>query len=118
MSILVVDVDQPSVARRLEWLTQAGYAASGATSFEEGTLLLEQRPALLVVACRLGAFNGIHLVMRGRSRNPQLPAIVLGNTAGDGAVDAQAFGAVFGVKPESAEELLALVAAGLSETPV
>lgn len=117
-SVLVVDVDRPAVATRISWLRSAGYDVSGATTFEEATQLLDKRPpTLLVVTLRLGAFNGVHVVLRGRARNPHLAAIVLGNTLEDGAAETKACGAVFGLKPQMAEQLLALVATALTASP-
>jgi DNA-binding response OmpR family regulator len=58
-------------------LTLAGYHAIGVTTFEEARFLLDQAPPdLLIAHLRLGAFNGLHLVLRGRADSPDMAAIV------------------------------------------
>jgi hypothetical protein len=49
-------------------------------------------------------------VLRSRADHPHLSAIVLGKTAQDGSAEARVSGAVFGVQPNTAEDLLHLVA--------
>jgi DNA-binding NtrC family response regulator len=77
--ILVVSNDSKSLKTMLEVLTGAGYEANGATSFMEGKRLLGERsPDLLIADERLEAFNGMHLILRGRFFEPELQAIVVG----------------------------------------
>jgi DNA-binding response OmpR family regulator len=66
-SILVVDQQPTEVARLVEPLESAGYRVISATTFEEAVQTLAARPPhLLIAAERLGSFNGLHLVLRGR----------------------------------------------------
>jgi DNA-binding NtrC family response regulator len=75
--ILVVSQDDANLAVMLGRLTDAGYRTRGASTFEEGKRLLEATPPdLLIADQRLGEFNGLHLVVRGRAGNPDMGAIV------------------------------------------
>jgi DNA-binding NtrC family response regulator len=75
-TILVVSTDA-GLAPTLRLLVGAGYAASGATTFEDAArLLATTSPDLLIADERLGAYNGLHLVLRGRADHPDMRAIV------------------------------------------
>jgi adenylate cyclase len=119
-SILVVD-DQPLNAARLERpLTNAGYDVTVATTFEAAKQALDARPPhLLIAAERLGHFNGLHLVLRGRLDHPDMAAIV---TAGckDPVLEAEAttFGASCIVQPGNPSELLAAVSRSFALRPM
>jgi DNA-binding NtrC family response regulator len=89
-TILVVSADNAGLAPTLLLLTGAGYEASGATTFEDATrLLATTSPDLLIADERLGAFNGLHLVLRGRAEHPDMRAIVT-TSAKDPCVEAEA----------------------------
>lgn len=75
-SILVVSRDVDGLADTLDVLTSAGYRACGASTFEEAKpLLAAMSPAMMITDQRLGWFNGLHLVLRGRMVNPGMGAI-------------------------------------------
>jgi two-component system response regulator HydG len=75
-TILVVSTDA-GLAPTLRLLVRAGYEASGATTFEDAArLLATNSPDLLIADERLGAYNGLHLVLRGRAERPDMRAIV------------------------------------------
>jgi DNA-binding NtrC family response regulator len=58
-------------------LIDAGYEALGAGTFEDAKrLLASEPPDLLIADERLGAFNGLHLVVRGHAMHPHMRAIV------------------------------------------
>lgn len=60
-----------------ELLTLAGYHTIAVATFEEARHVLDQAPpSLLIADLRLGAFNGLHLVLRGRADSPDMAAIV------------------------------------------
>lgn len=65
----------------LDWLVEllgdAGYRVTGADSFEQARLALGSVPDLLITDVRLGAYNGLQLIFRGRALNPRLPVIVM-----------------------------------------
>jgi DNA-binding NtrC family response regulator len=75
-TILVVSTDA-GLAPTLRLLVLAGYEARGATTFEDAArLLATSSPDLLIADERLGAYNGLHLVLRGRAEHPDMRAIV------------------------------------------
>ena len=77
MKILVVSGNHPGLADMLRILDDAGYRASGASTFEEATRLLScSSPDLVIADQRLGAFNGLHIILRARAVNPDVSAIV------------------------------------------
>ena len=89
-TILVVSADGTGLAPTLRLLAGAGYDASGATTFEDATrLLATTSPDLLIADERLGAFNGLHLVLRGRAGHPDMRAIVT-TSVKDPCVEAEA----------------------------
>jgi DNA-binding NtrC family response regulator len=58
-------------------LARTGYEATGVATFEDATrLLATTSPDLLIADERPVAFNGLHLVLRGRANYPEMPAIV------------------------------------------
>jgi PleD family two-component response regulator len=119
-SILIVDEEPLEVARLVSPLQHAGYQVTGATTFEAARQTLAERPPhLLIAAERLGLFNGLHLVVRGRIDNPEMSAIV---TAGskDPVLEAEAFShdASCVVSPKNSTELLALVSRTFAARPM
>ncbi len=76
-AILVVDEDRETLVGRVALLRNAGYRVIGATSFEEARRALDEAPALLVTGVRLGAFNGLQLVILARGAERPIPAIVI-----------------------------------------
>jgi DNA-binding NtrC family response regulator len=119
-SILVVDQQPIAVARLAGPLMSAGYDVTGATTFEAAKQRLEASPPnLLIVGQRLGRFNGLHLVMRGRFDHPEMAAIV---TSGyrDPVLEAEAItcGARCVVAPTSSNELLELVSQTFASQPM
>ena len=119
-SILIVDERPTAVARLAKPLEGAGYAVTTATTFEAARQQLAvQPPDLLIAAERLGLFNGLHLVLSGRSDHPDMAAIVTAD-ANDPVLQAEAssFGATCAVAPMSAPELLALVSRTFATRPM
>jgi DNA-binding response OmpR family regulator len=76
--ILVVSSERETLNTMLDVLSGAGYDACGASTFCEGKRLLAERsPDLLIADERLEAFNGLHLILRGRFFGPNLQAMVV-----------------------------------------
>jgi len=119
LDILVVDEDASALSVVVTALKQAGHAATGAPSFREGIRALTiTTPALLISSVRLGPFNGLHLLMRGRAEHPGLPAILIGPPSEVVAREARALGAaVYLTQPVDVDALLAAVA-DLGESPM
>jgi DNA-binding NtrC family response regulator len=92
-------------------LQRGGYRVRRAPSFEEARIALAARPACLISAVQLGIFNGLHLVLDGRSRDPHLAAVVL-DVRRDISLqtDAQRLGSAYIVEPVEECRFLALVA--------
>jgi two-component system response regulator YesN len=76
-NILIVEDDQSTLAGWVELLRGAGYFVRGVSSYEEGRQELTMMPDLLITDVRLGVYNGLQLLMRGRMANPRLQAIVI-----------------------------------------
>jgi DNA-binding response OmpR family regulator len=88
--ILVVSSDTEALDTMLEVLSGAGYDASGASTFSEGKRLLdEDSPDLVIADERLEAFNGLHLILRGRYLGADLQGIVV-STSEDAGLEAEA----------------------------
>ena len=88
--ILVVSSDSEALDTMVEVLIGAGYEASGASTFSEGKRLLdEESPDLLIADERLEAFNGLHLILRGRFFGPELQGIVV-SPSEDAGLEAEA----------------------------
>jgi|SRR5215831_13063678 len=76
-NILIVEDDQGTLLGWVELLRAAGYFVTGVSSYEEGRQELATMPDLLITDVRLGVYNGLQLLMRGRMVNPRLQAIVV-----------------------------------------
>ena len=117
-SILIVEGDRDTLAGWVELLHAAGYRVTGAASFEEARRALASAPDLLITEVRLGAYNGLQLIIRARAHNPHLSAIVL--TAFPDVVikaEAERLNAVYVEKPVDTKRLLTLVAKALDRRP-
>ena len=77
LNILIVEDDQGTLSGWVELLRSAGYLVTGVSSYEEGRQELAMMPDLLITDVRLGVYNGLQLLMRGRMMNPRLQAIVI-----------------------------------------
>ena len=112
MQKLLIVEDEPILLDMLSTVVStAGYEVVGATSFDQAKRLIETaEPDLIIVDVRLGAYNGLHLVVRHHLTHPGSPIII---TTGypDPSVIAEAgkYGAEFLEKPIRSADLLALV---------
>jgi DNA-binding NtrC family response regulator len=76
--IFVVSGDDNYRSRLIDVLSGAGYRTSGVATFAEAKQVLGSSSADLVIAEeRLGAFNGLHVIVLGRAYRPDLKAIVM-----------------------------------------
>ena len=109
--VVIVDDDQSLLQLMDRWLTAAGYSTELYDEFETArTRLAADAPDILITDVRLGAYNGLHLVVMAKLRKPELKVVVL--TGFDDHVlqhDALSAGASFLLKPVSAERLLEAV---------
>jgi DNA-binding NtrC family response regulator len=118
--ILVVDCDGDRLDATVAALRRAGYAATGAGSFEAGRELLRARQYdVLIAALRLLPYNGLHLVIQSQMLYPVTRAILLVDPAdvwSDG--EARRHGAHALPMPAEPARLLALVSSVLDGRPI
>jgi DNA-binding NtrC family response regulator len=110
-SILVVEDDPATLEGLVELLNRSGYRAYGAGSFAEARQALDETAvSLLITDVRLGAANGLQLVLRAQMRHPPTPVIVMTGFA-DAVLEAEAvrMGAIFRLKPIEADDLLSII---------
>src|SRR6185503_7597229 len=83
--ILVVSNDHDGLTETLAVLRRAGYYATGATSFEDAKdLLATKSPYLVIAVACLGEYNGLHVILKARYRNPKIAGIVTSRTKSRG----------------------------------
>lgn len=118
-SVLLVERDTPLCATHHAWLESAGYRVTTVNSYEAAKRALSAAaPDVLIAGVRLGAFNGLHLIIRARIDSPLMAGVLLA-TADDRSLEREAHGAGarFLVEPVSADALLAAVAQALGGLP-
>lgn len=110
--ILIVDENTAALASLTAALESAGHRTIAALSFRDGVrIMTATTPALLICSVKLGPFNGLHLLMRGRSEHPDLPAIMIGPASEVLAREARALGAaVYLAQPIETGALLSAAA--------
>ena len=111
--VLVVEPDPAELEAQLEALTGAGCETTGVSTFEAAKeKLAERSPDVLVTNIRLGAYNGLHLVVRSSVDHPDMGAVVL-DPVHDKVLEAEAKrqGATYLARPIQVEDLAAAVAA-------
>lgn len=116
-TLLIVDPDAASRRAMVESLKGARYRTIAADGFASAVQLLESaRPDLLITVVRLGMFNGLHLVVRGRAGNPRMAALVVDDSR-DSVLERESknVGATaYLAKPVDSDELLRRVAEALA----
>ena len=76
--VLVVDGDADELIELRQLLNEAGYEAIGSGSFGEAMHVLgSRRVDVMITDVRLGAYNGLHLVLTSRVESPWMTAIVI-----------------------------------------
>ncbi len=92
----------------------SGYEVIASDGFADAKRILEDAPDLLVTDIRLGAYNGLHLVIRGCCRNPQLRAIVVGDADPVLELEALRAHAVYVQRPLAAAKLVDAISTTMS----
>jgi PleD family two-component response regulator len=108
-SALVVDGALINSLSTVSVLTNNHFRVTVADTFERAKERLNERaPVLLVTELRLREYNGLQLVLRGKSRRPNMAALVLTSVV-DSVLqaEAEAMGATFIVTPIDSRELAA-----------
>lgn len=103
LAVLVVEPNRQMREAMTSALSDGDFAVTHVASFEEAAALSKTGQfAILVTAERLGAHNGLHLVLRARADNPSVIAVVT-SAAPDPALaaDAATFAAAHMVAPWS-----------------
>ena len=99
--VLLVDDDRALLRLVEMWLTAGGYSVTACDSFGDAKQQLALSPPdLLLTDVRLGAFNGLQLVIFAKARRPETIAIVI--TAFDDSTlrkEAEQAGALYVMKP-------------------
>src|SRR3954451_15373481 len=112
--VLLVDDDAATRQGLAEFFTESGYEVQAVASFEEGLRALRsETPDLLIADVRLGAFNGLQLLV---SSPRSVPAIVITGFA-DPVLesDARQHGADYVLKPVTPSVLLDMVRRRLAQ---
>lgn len=110
-TVLLVDPDPQMLLQYGRGLADAGFLVTTCGSFERAFPRLQfVAPDVLVTAARLGAYNGVHLVIRGRADHPSMQAVVF-DTVFDVAIgsDAMAEGATYLERPQTIADLVRIV---------
>ena len=105
---LIVSMSARRFAATAHLLGKSGFNVIAAVGFDEAVRLLADRsPALLISELRLGAFNGLHLVIRSQAAHPEMRTILV-DRAYDSVLETevQRHGAVYLVEPVDEVELL------------
>lgn len=116
-TILIVDDDPATLTGLATLVEKSGVSVLTAADYATGRRLLTQFPVdLLIVDVRLGAYNGLQLVVFGQSLPSPPPAIV---TSGFEdrvlAEEARRLGAPFVLKPIDPQHFLSLVRERLTD---
>ena len=111
LSALVVDPILDELIQVVAMLSGCGFRVTAADSFAQAKAFLGSHPpAVLVTALQLGDYNGLHLVLRGKSVRPEMAAVVLSSLPDRVLLsDAEAMGATFMMKPYVGTDLRAAV---------
>ena len=118
-TVLLVDPDPQMLSHYARGLTDAGLLVTACGSFERAFPRLQfVAPDVLITAARLGAYNGVHLVIRGKADYPAMQSIVL-DTVFDVALgsDAMAEGAIYMERPQTIAELVHVVNEAVTARP-
>lgn len=107
-SVLIVDDDEAMLRLITTWVVGAGHQVTSFGQFAEAkTYLATAKPDAIIADVRLGAFNGLQLVIQAKLEHPEITAIVL--TGFYDAVlsgEVSKLGASYLVKPITSDQLL------------
>ena len=106
--VLLVDDDGSLLRLVSQWLTHGGFSVVACDTFEAAKKQLVQSPPdILLTDLRLGAFNGLQLVILAKEQHPQTVSIVM--SAFDDPTlreEAERCGAQYLLKPFTSQAVL------------
>lgn len=111
VTALVVERTLSDALTVASMLTASHFHVTVAETFPKAKARLgAQIPGVLITEVRLAEYNGLHLVLRGKSLAPEMAAVVL-SSVNDRVLqaDAESLGATFVIKPLVESELTAAV---------
>jgi DNA-binding NtrC family response regulator len=122
-TVLVVDQQPQVVATVSSALKTAAYYPLAVHAFPDAVRALRvAKPAVVIVSVELGAYNGLHLLLRSSAVLPATKVIVVGPPSAGLAAEARAMGAAAylsrPVTPETLVEQVHVLAAWADEMPV
>jgi DNA-binding NtrC family response regulator len=106
--VLIVDDDASMLRLITTWVVGAGHEVVSFGQFEEAkSYLATAHPDVIIADVRLGAFNGLQLVIQAKLEHPEITAIVLTGFY-DPVLSGEVskLGASYLVKPIRSEQLL------------
>jgi DNA-binding response OmpR family regulator len=117
-SALIAEPVLPEALVLMAAVSSLGFRVTTADNFHAAVERLRTPPDLLIADIRLGEFNGLHLVLRGKSARPELAALVV-STADDPVLrlDAEQLGATFVLRGTTVTELRAAICRTWRRTP-
>jgi DNA-binding NtrC family response regulator len=107
-SVVIVDDDEAMLRLITTWVVSAGHQVMAFGQFEEAkSYLATTKPDVIIADVRLGAFNGLQLVIQAKLEHPEVTAIVLTGFY-DPVLSGEVskLGASYLVKPIRSEQLL------------
>ena len=110
--VLLVDDDHALLRLVSQWLTGGGFSVIACDSFEDARRELALHPPdVLLTDLRLGAFNGLQLVILAKEQQPQ-PVSVVMSAFDDPTLreEAERCGARYLLKPFSSQAVLSSIA--------
>jgi DNA-binding NtrC family response regulator len=111
VSALIVEPALPEALALASALTACRFDVIVADTFQKAKAsIAASPPVILITEIRLADYNGLQLVLRGKSIRPDMAAIVLSDATDMGLqADAEAIGATYMLKPVTAGDLRAAV---------
>jgi len=110
-TVLIVDEQTQVASSMAAAVVRGGYQARTAHTFHEAMAFLQrEEPAAIVVSVELGAFNGLHLLIRAGALYPSAKVVVVGPASRGLEEEARALGAgAYLARPCAPETAMSMV---------
>jgi Response regulator containing CheY-like receiver, AAA-type ATPase, and DNA-binding domains len=107
-SILVVESNRTDLSETAGMLRAFGYRVAEASGFDDAKRMLAgDPPDCLIAGVRLGAYNGLHLIVRAHDKHPEMASILTGNAPEPVLeADAQKQRAIYLIRPWRSQDFL------------